>query len=116
MTSEFLIERDGPDRYRYCFGRARAVMLRSNAAMMTVDEVLASIERLRVRLRGGEWARRHAASDGSGFWFEIVDGDGTPLATSVGYASRFAREVAIEQLQLDAHSAVVIARADLHER
>jgi len=110
VPAEFLIHVDGDGRYRYAFGDPTCAVLRSNEALPTIDEVRASIERLRGRLRTEQWARRHAAVDGSGYWFEIIDGDGTPLATSIGFQSRFAREVAIERLQLDAQSALVRAR------
>jgi hypothetical protein len=54
--------------------------------------------------------RRHGAVDGSGYWFEIFDVDGTLLATSVAHESRFSRELVIERLQLDAHAAAVVVK------
>jgi hypothetical protein len=110
VSAEFVIEPDGPGRYRYYFGRATRITLRSNVLTPSVDEARASISRLRAHLQDEQWVRRHGAVDGSGYWFEIVDGHGMSLATSIGYPSRFAREVAIEQLQLDADSAPILAR------
>jgi hypothetical protein len=108
VLTRFLIEPDGPGRYRYSLDSAAQTVLLSSAAIGSIDEARTSIERLRDRLRTDQWARRHGAADGSGFWFEIVDADGTLLATSIAYDSRFAREMAIERLQLDAHLAAVV--------
>lgn len=110
MHPQFLIEPDGPG-YRYSFDAAARTVLMSSTAVGSIDEARVWIERLRNRLRSDQWARRHVAVDGSGYWFEIVDADGTLLATSVAYDSRFARELAIERLLLDAHSAAVVTKA-----
>lgn len=111
MSAEFVIEPDGPGRYRYSFDAAARTVLLSNTASGSVDEARASIERLKDRLRSDQYARRHVAVDGSGFWFEIVDDDGTLLATSVAFDNRFARELAIERLQLDVHAAAVVTKS-----
>lgn len=85
-------------------------MLLSSTPIGSIDEARACIERLKARLRSDDCARRHAAVNGSGYWFEILDFDGTLLATSVAHESRFARELAIERLQLDVHSATVLTK------
>ena len=111
MLTRFLIEPDGPGRYRYSLDSAAQTVLLSSTATGSIAEARTSIERLRNRLRSDQWARRHGAADGSGYWFEIVDADGTLLAMSVAYESRFARELAIERLQLDVHLAAVVMNA-----
>jgi len=110
VHAQFLIEPEGPGRYRYSFDAAARTVLMSGTAVGSINEARVRIERLRNRLRTDQWALRHGAGDGSGYWFEIVDADGTLLATSVAYDSRFARELAIERLQLDVHSAAVVTK------
>ena len=61
----------------------------------------------RARILDAEWPRRYRTADGTAYYFQIAHGDGTLLATSVHYASRFARELAIEIVQLDALTAPV---------
>lgn len=106
----FVIERDAAGRFRYAFLASTRAVLLSSMAFGTLDEARASIERLRGQLRSEGWARRHAANDGTGYWFEICGPEGNALGSSIPFQSRYARELAMERLEFDVHAAPIELR------
>lgn len=103
----FLIERPREGDWGFSFlGASRALVFRG-LGFASVDEASAGIDAVRARILAADWPQRFRTADGTTYYFEIAYPDGTLLATSVHFTSRFARELAIEMVQLDALTAPV---------
>jgi hypothetical protein len=103
----FLIERPRQDGFGFSFVSADRTLVFRGVSYASVDAMTAGIEAVRARILAADWPRRFQTPDGTTYYFEIAYPDGTLLATSVHYGSRFAREVAIEMVQLDAGTAPI---------
>jgi uncharacterized protein YegP (UPF0339 family) len=103
----FVIARAQRGGYGFSFKSASHAIVLHAAPFASVHEATAGIDAVRARIVVAEWPRRYQAADGTSYYFEIAHHDGALLATSVHYASRFAREVAIEMVELDAATAPV---------
>ena len=110
MVPHFRIEGDGNAAYRFVFVAASGTIFLSRS-IPTVEAARTSIERLRTRLAHNDWAQRQVSVDGPAYSFS-VEGDGDLVGSSVLYDSRYARELAIEQMQLDGPAAPVMGPAD----
>jgi len=103
----FVLERPNAGRYGFSFVGARRELVLRGASYSSVDEASAGIEAVRAQILVSDWPQRFQTPDETTYYFEIVYRDGTLLATSVRYASRIARELAIELVQLDAVTAPI---------